>query len=102
MKTGTYTGRYVDLKNFKKEDIDLTDITISLSRQNRFNGHILVDWSVLKHSVFCSLIADALGDNNDMKKLMILHDIHETWYQDIANPILKTFPNEESSASYIS
>ena len=32
MKMGTYTGRKIDLATMTKDDIDLTDITISLSR----------------------------------------------------------------------
>jgi hypothetical protein len=92
---GTYTGRMIDLRNFSKSDIDLTDITISLSRQNRYLGHILVDFSVLKHSIFCSMIAGVMGDSDRIKKLMILHDVEETWFQDEASPIASQFPNKE-------
>ena len=95
MKMGTYTGRQIDLRNMSKDDIDLTDITISLSRQNRYMGHILIDWSVLKHSILASMVADILGYSDDVKKLMILHDVHETWFQDRTAPIISQFPDPE-------
>ena len=93
MKLGTYTGRKIDLVNFSKDDIDLTDITISLSRQNRYLGHILIDWSVMKHSIFCGMIASQLGLSDTIGKLVFLHDAHEAWFQDRPTPIQKQFPD---------
>ena len=93
MKMGTYTGRKIDLATMTKDDIDLTDITISLSRQNRYMGHCLVDWPVNKHSIFCAMIAQHLGYSEDIQKLMMLHDAHETWFQDRPTPIQKQFPD---------
>jgi 5'-deoxynucleotidase YfbR-like HD superfamily hydrolase len=87
----TFTGRTVDLQNFKVEDIDLRDIAISLSRQNRYLGHTAVEWSVGKHMILCGMIAKLVGLSDEFVKAIFIHDVHETWYQDIISPIKHTY-----------
>lgn len=58
----TVSGIYVDVANPKKEDIRLTDIAWSLSRQPRFAGHTItrLPYNVAHHSVFVSEIVQSL------------------------------------------
>lgn len=58
----TVSGIYVDVANPKKEDVRLTDIAWSLSRQPRFAGHTItrLPYNVAHHSVFVSEIVQAL------------------------------------------
>lgn len=85
--THTFTGRVIDLENFTKDDVDLTDIAISLSRQRRYAGHTAVPYSVGMHLIACVSIADALKMSDDICELTFLHDIEETWVQDVVSPI---------------
>lgn len=89
--TFTFTGRQIDLTDFKKEDIDLRDIAISLSRQNRYAGHTAVPWSVGQHSILCGAIAQELGATDKATQSVFLHDVAETWIQDIINPIKSNY-----------
>jgi 5'-deoxynucleotidase YfbR-like HD superfamily hydrolase len=87
----TFTGRTIDPTNFKKEDIDLRDIAISMSRQNRYMGHTSNEWSVGQHSILCGMLAAHFNFSEDTQRAVVLHDIHETWLQDVSSPISKAF-----------
>jgi hypothetical protein len=91
----TFTGRTVDLRNFSKADIDLRDIAVSLSRQNRYLGHTSTEWSVGKHTILCGMIATLLGVKSDVVMAIFLHDAHETYYQDIISPIVSEYTTPE-------
>lgn len=87
----TFTGRWIDLLNFKKEDIDLRDIAVSLSRQSRYAGHSALDWSVGQHIILCGAMGQAAGVSDDDVKALVLHDVEETWVQDVIWPIKNNF-----------
>lgn len=87
----TFTGRTVDLRNFSKDDIDLRDIAISLSRQNRYLGHTSVEWNVGKHSILCGMIASILGVPGKSVMAVFIHDVHEAWFQDSISPIIDEY-----------
>lgn len=89
--THTFTGRMVDIEHFKKSDVDLTDISISLSRQRRYAGHTAMPYSVAQHSVVCSMIAAVLKLNDTIIKCAFLHDAEETWVQDVVQPIKRNY-----------
>jgi 5'-deoxynucleotidase YfbR-like HD superfamily hydrolase len=95
MKMLTYSGNEVDLEDFQEKDVNLIDIAVSLSRQNRYLGHSMFPFSVGQHTIFCAMIANALGDSEDIQHFAILHDAHEFVYQDIIRPVSGTFPNKE-------
>lgn len=85
--TTTYTGRHINLRNFSKEDIDLRDIAVSLSRQRRYAGHTAVPWTVAQHITLCAAMADIMGCSDEDIKAVFLHDVEETWVQDVIFPI---------------
>lgn len=87
----TVTGRYIDLEKFSQDDIDIRDIAISLSRQRRYAGHTLVPYTVGQHLLFCGFVATSLGFSDDEVKACILHDVEETWTQDIIAPIKRSY-----------
>lgn len=87
----TYSGRDVDLKNFTKDDIDLRDIAISLSRQRRYAGHTAKPWTVGQHLFLCGMIAQVLGLSDKVIMGAVLHDVEETWIQDTIWPIKKNY-----------
>lgn len=83
----TYTGRLVNLADFQETDIDLRDIAVSLSRQNRYAGHSAVPWSVGQHLMLCGAMAQAAGVSDTDTRCIFLHDIEETWVQDVIWPV---------------
>lgn len=83
----TYSGRLIDIAHFQKSDIDLRDISVSLSRQRRYGGHTAVPWTVAQHLTLCGVMADMMGCSDDDIKAVFLHDIEETWVQDVIFPI---------------
>lgn len=86
--TGTFTGRLIDLEKFSKEDIDLRDVSVSLARQNRYCGHTAIAWPVGKHLILCGMMYNHLYNDIDRgHHALFIHDVSETWIQDIANPI---------------
>ena len=90
----TFSGRMVDLKNFSEQDIDLRDIAISLCRQNRYLGHTAMPWSVAQHSILCGMIAQIVGLSSSLQQAIFIHDVHETWFQDIISPIIHEYATQ--------
>lgn len=87
----TFTGKLIDIEGFKPENIDLRDIAFSLSRQRRYAGHTSTPWTVGQHMVLCSMIGSMLNLQPKYQLAVFIHDIHETWTQDIINPIKRNF-----------
>lgn len=91
MKIVTYTGRLIDVKNPKPDDINLIDIARGLSRQFRFNGltkhyHL---YTVAQHSI----IVSKLCLNPKSMLLAMLHDASEAYLHDIPTPIKLHLPD---------
>lgn len=87
MKVVTMKGEPLDLTQFKPEDIDLDEVTISLVRQKRYAGRTNHAWSVAQHMTLCTAIADKLGADDNLIKACFLHDIEEGIIQDVIFPI---------------
>ncbi len=82
----TYTGKKFHPLEPHLEDIDIEDISWSLSNQCRYNGHCNRFFSVAQHSVILSAYCkpeDALWG--------LLHDAAEAYLSDIPRP-LKMLP----------
>lgn len=83
----TFTGKLIDLSDFKEEDVRLPDISHALSIINRFTGHAKCPYSVAQHSVMVSELVpqeDALWG--------LLHDASEAYLGDVARPLKAMLP----------
>jgi len=88
----TFSGRIIDLEKFDgKRDIDIRDIAISLARQRRYAGHTAVPWTVGQHSILCATISMELGSPQDLIECCFLHDVEETYVQDVIHPIKRNY-----------
>lgn len=90
-KIGTVSGKLIDTKKFKAEDIDILDIAISLSRQRRYVGHTLVPWTVGQHMIFCGMMCHQTEEYKKYEKAVLCHDLHEYIMQDMASPLIKEY-----------
>ena len=83
----TYTGKHFHPFNPIPSEIDIIDITHSLSMQCRFNAHIKRFYSVGNHlSIGTKLIAKIF------KKEYIVHDFAEGYTGDLVTPIKRRNP----------
>ncbi len=84
----TYTGKLIDLKDVKIEDICIRDIAHALSLICRFNGHTSKFYSVAEH---CVLLSEAEGmPGTSLARL--LHDAAETYVGDVSSPLKQLLP----------
>lgn len=84
----TFTGKAIDLVNFKEDDVRLADIAHALAIINRFTGHTSFPYSVAQHSVLVSRIVDqryALWG--------LLHDASEAYLGDVSTPLKMMLPS---------
>jgi len=84
----TFTGKAIDLANFKEDDVRLPDIAHALSMINRFNGHTKFPYSVAQHSVMVSKIVEP---QNALWGL--LHDASEAYLGDVSTPLKMMLPS---------
>lgn len=83
----TYTGRLVDPWNLRPEDVDILDITMSLNKVPRFNGHTTFTLSVAEHCVEVALILQDQGHPPEVCMAGLLHDASEAYLCDIPSPV---------------
>jgi len=76
----TYTGKKFSLINPQPEDVNITDIIESLSKQCRFVGHCNTFYSVAQHSV---LVSNIVKD----KFAGLMHDAAEAYTGDTSKPL---------------
>lgn len=79
----TYTGKYVNIFDMKKEDIDIVDIAWRLSNTCRFGGYTKIFYSVAQHSNWCCEHIE----NDSFKLEALMHDATEAYIGDIPSPI---------------
>jgi hypothetical protein len=97
----TVTGRFVDLIDPNPQDIHIEDISWSLSRLSRFNGHTIqaLPYTVGQHSI---VVADEVGklidklgtartaqERSRLMLLGLLHDASEAYTGDVSGPLKK-------------
>jgi len=81
------SGRKFYFSDPRPEEIDITDIAHSLSRQFRFTGHTTVPWSVAQHSLALLYYAQVeLNLTNCQLHTILLHDASEAYLSDVARP----------------
>ncbi len=84
--TTTCSGRLIDLTDPRPGDINLAEIAKSLSQQNRFNGNLDHNYTVLEHSM-CGANLFVLNGMYSHAITFLLHDAHEAYIGDIASPV---------------
>lgn len=93
----TFSGAEIQFKDFKPTDVCLDDITVSLARKARFNGHtterVRNIYSVAQHSCLVhDRIEEQFPDSYQMRMAALMHDASEAYLPDM-HPHLKTmFP----------
>ena len=84
------SGRYVDMGDFKEEDVDLKDINVSLNHMIRFNGHHsdFEPLTVAQHSLLCYNMAVIFEpDQYLLHQAVLQHDFAEAYIGDVSTPV---------------
>lgn len=84
----THTGKKIYPFDIRIEDIDIGDISHSLSMKCRFGGHTKEFYSIAEHCIYCSWFID----NPDLKLFALLHDAAEAYLPDLIRPIKNHVP----------
>ena len=92
----TFSGRFYPLDP-RPEEFEITDIALSLSRINRYNGHNDAPLSVAQHSVQCVDLVDPLNYGpeehvHQIKRYMLMHDATEAYVGDMVRPLKSVIP----------
>lgn len=88
----TFTGKRFDILNPRVQDVCIQDIIVSLSRQNRFNGHTHYEYNVAEHSVWVSMkCEDESGGDLSLAACGLMHDAAEAYIGDIVRPVRALF-----------
>lgn len=99
----TQSGWLVDPLNLRPGDVAIGDIAHSLSRQCRYNGHVVGFLSVARHSVW---VCDHLWREHadvTLARWGLLHDASEAYLGDMVRPMkyasaMKGFRDAENRA----
>lgn len=86
------SGKYIDLLNFKEDDVTLEDINTALNYIYRFSGHHkdAEPLTVAQHTKLVVQLAQELFPNEiDVHFDCLLHDLPEAYYGDVPSPIKK-------------
>jgi hypothetical protein len=78
----SYTGRVIDLRDFRTADVDIRDIAHALSLVNRFTGHTKYPYSVAQHSVMVSRMVQP-----EHAMWGLLQDAREAYLGYVARPL---------------
>lgn len=83
----TFTGKWINVFDFKPKMVDIRDIAHALSFQCRFGGHLSQFYSVAQHSIWCTMRAKELKLSKREQVAALLHDASEAYIIDIPMPI---------------
>lgn len=84
----TYTGRKYFPIAPSAEDVDIVDISHSLSMQCRYAGHCKMFYSVAEHSVLVSYLVPP-----EHALTALMHDATEAYLVDVPRPVKRQLPN---------
>lgn len=86
----TKGGRLVDPFNLTQEDVRSVDFIHALSCINRYTGWAKYPYSVGQHTFTLSRHVP-----QRLRKAALIHDFAETFFNDLASPVKREFPNYE-------
>ena len=90
-KFQTVSGRLVDVRALRPQDIDIRDIAWSLAMQTRYLGHSLRRCSVAEHSCLVAAVVGATDPELYMQAL--LHDAAEAYTGDLPPGLKELLPD---------
>lgn len=79
--------------------VDLDDLALALSHENRFGGHSTRPYSVLEHLllvdwIYCQMCQDeACVPHPQVRLALLMHDAHEALVKDMPSPLKKALPD---------
>ncbi len=83
----TVSGNYVDLSKPSLSAVSLQDMTHSLGRINRFQGHTAAPITVLDHLLNTHNRACFLTEDPLVRYAALMHDAHECYVCDVPTPL---------------
>lgn len=86
----------MDYHNLKKEDFDILDISMSLSKLNRFVGHSKRAYSVAEHTLHGLHMAIKLGFTPLQQLHWLIHDFTEAYVGDCPSPLKALLPEYQA------
>jgi hypothetical protein len=89
----TFTGKRLHAFNPRPEEIHLMDIAHALSKNNRFTGHSMANYTVGQHSLHVYDVLRRMGESPETCLMGLLHDGSEAYLQDIAKPFKNFLPD---------
>lgn len=98
-KIRTSSGRMVDPFDIKPEDIELGTMVRSICMLNRYTGHTKHPYSVGQHT-----LALARNVPRQLIPVALVHDLAESWFNDLAYPVkieLPEYSKMESKAEKV-
>lgn len=87
MMLQTYTGRQLNVRTPKPEQIVALDIAHALSHLNRFAGHLKSPCSVAVHSLAIWRALASRGADVETQLAALLHDAAEAYLVDLPTPV---------------
>lgn len=87
MLVRTLSGNYLDIQRPDPDSVLLSDIILSLSHENRFNGHTVRPYSVAQHTV--AMVKFGMQYDYPLTALqaMWMHDTPEFILKDVVTPL---------------
>jgi hypothetical protein len=80
-------GYLVDPFDIQPQDVTFSVAAHSLSQINRFTGHARHPYSVAQHTLALYELVPQTA-----KAAALIHDFPENWFNDLASPVKRTFP----------
>ncbi len=88
----TYTGKLVDVRALRPEDICIEDIAHALANTCRWGGHTFHFYSVAQHCCEMAEQAKLRGHTASQCLSVLMHDASEAYIGDIPKPIKRLLP----------
>lgn len=88
----TYSGAKFYPLDPQPLEVDPFDIAIALSNLCRYTGHVRYFYSVAQHCVLCCDHAVAQFGDEELARVMLLHDATEAYLGDVSRPLKSILP----------